>query len=156
MIKNNKSKNVFNVKNKEDSYGFLLWQITTIWQRKIKSKIKKYNITHSQFVILASLMWFSQKGEYCNQILLSQHTKIDKATTGDIISNLENKQLITREINIKDNRSYIIKLTKKGNLLIPKVINDVENIDKKIFDILSNKEKEYFKSICLKIENANI
>lgn len=42
----------------EDSPGFLLWQTTMIWQRQIKRSLEPYDISHAQFVIMATLMWF--------------------------------------------------------------------------------------------------
>jgi MarR family transcriptional regulator, organic hydroperoxide resistance regulator len=39
----------------EDSHGFLLWQTTMIWQRQIKQALEPYNISHAQFVIMATV-----------------------------------------------------------------------------------------------------
>lgn len=39
----------------EDSPGFLLWQTTMIWQRQIKKALEQYNVSHAQFVIIATL-----------------------------------------------------------------------------------------------------
>ena len=41
----------------EESTGFLLWQVTNLWQREIKKALEKYGLTHSQFVLLASMYW---------------------------------------------------------------------------------------------------
>ena len=41
----------------EESTGFLLWQVTNLWQREIKKALEKYGLTHSQFVLIASMYW---------------------------------------------------------------------------------------------------
>ena len=46
----------------ENSPEFLLWQTTMIWQRQIKKALEQYNVSHAQFVIIATLMWFEAHG----------------------------------------------------------------------------------------------
>ena len=41
----------FHVAN--ESYGLLFWQVSTLWQRKIKESLRPYDLTHTQYVILA-------------------------------------------------------------------------------------------------------
>ncbi|MGA7719963.1 MAG: hypothetical protein WCA84_02175 [Ignavibacteriaceae bacterium] len=52
---------IFSVSTPEESTGFLLWQVTNLWQREIKKALSIYGLTHSQFVLLASILWFAQK-----------------------------------------------------------------------------------------------
>ena len=35
----------------EDSPGFLLWQTSISWQRRIKEFLESYEISHSQFAV---------------------------------------------------------------------------------------------------------
>jgi hypothetical protein len=51
--------NTFSVEKAEDSSGFLLWQVTNLWQREIKKALEPYGITHSQFVLMASIHWLT-------------------------------------------------------------------------------------------------
>lgn len=48
----------------EDSPGFLLWQTTIIWQRRIKKALESHDISHAQFVIMAILLWFETQLRY--------------------------------------------------------------------------------------------
>ena len=41
----------------EESTGFLMWKVTNLWQREIKKALKKFELTHSQFVLLSSIYW---------------------------------------------------------------------------------------------------
>ncbi len=38
--------NIFSVKKPEESSGFLLWQVTNLWQREIKKALEQYGLTH--------------------------------------------------------------------------------------------------------------
>jgi DNA-binding MarR family transcriptional regulator len=143
--------NFFSVEDEKDSLGFMLWQITTLWQKMIKEALKKYKITHPQFVVLASLLWFSSKKEVCNQVKLSKHTKIDKVTIGGIIENLQNKNLIERKSSALDRRSYEIVLSKSAFSLVPNAVAEIENIDNLFFKKLTKQEKENFKKNILKL-----
>jgi hypothetical protein len=71
----------FQFEKAEDSSGFLLWQVTNLWQREIKKALEKFDLTHSQFVLLASIHWLTLAKQDVTQILLSTHTKIDPMTT---------------------------------------------------------------------------
>src|SRR5262249_15030206 len=41
----------------EQSPGFLLWRATLAWQRRMRSVLTPHDLTHVQFVLLASLWW---------------------------------------------------------------------------------------------------
>ena len=64
---------IFSVETAEESSGFLLWQITSVWQRDIRKALSVYDITHSQFVLLASTLWLTLQNEMVTQVMLSEH-----------------------------------------------------------------------------------
>src|SRR3546814_15453085 len=39
----------------ENSPGFLLWQVTNQWQRRLRATLEPLGLTHVQFVLLAGL-----------------------------------------------------------------------------------------------------
>ena len=41
----------------EASPGFVLWQVATLWQRALRAALEEVDLTHAQFVLLASAMW---------------------------------------------------------------------------------------------------
>ena len=64
--------NTFSVKTAEESSGFLLWQVTTLWQRKVRQALVQYDLTHSQFVLLTCLHWLLIHNQDVTQIVLSK------------------------------------------------------------------------------------
>src|ERR1041385_8352196 len=92
-----KSDNAFSVESPDDSSGFLLWQVTNLWQREIKKALEKHGLTHSQFVLLASIHWLTLSKQNVTQILLSSHTKIDPMTTSTVLRTLQKKGLLKRQ-----------------------------------------------------------
>lgn len=75
----------------EDSPGFLLWQVSTEWRRQVENALVPLNITHPQFVILASTGWLTREKYEVSQVELARHCKIDVTMTSQILRALEKK-----------------------------------------------------------------
>ncbi|MHB1687146.1 MAG: MarR family winged helix-turn-helix transcriptional regulator [Ignavibacteriaceae bacterium] len=137
----------FSVETPEESSGFLLWQVTNLWQREIKKALEKYDLTHSQFVLLASILWFSQQKESVTQILLSSHTKIDPMTTSTVLRTLQRKGLLQRQEHSTDTRAKTVELTDSGQKIAKQAVKTVEKFDKEFFQPLGDKAKDFNKKI---------
>lgn len=133
----------FGVKTAEESSGFLLWQVTTLWQRGIKKSLDSIDITHPQFVLLASLLWLSKQKESVTQIDLSQHSKIDPMTTSTVIRTLEKKQLIKRQEHYTDTRAKTISLTDNGLKITKQAVKIIEKFDTDFFQSLGDKTQNF-------------
>ena len=127
--------NTFSVEKAEDSSGFLLWQVTNLWQREIKKALKKYGLTHSQYVLMASIHWLTLQKKNVTQILLSAHTKIDPMTTSTVLRTLQKKGFIQRQEHTTDTRAKMVALTESGKKIIKQAVITVENFDRKFFSI---------------------
>lgn len=137
--------NTFQFEKAEDSSGFLLWQVTNLWQREIKKALKKFDLTHSQFVLLASIHWLTLSKQDVTQILLSSHTKIDPMTTSTVLRTLQTKGLCKRQEHSTDTRAKSVALTAEGIRVVKQAIKTVENFDNNFFLSLGNKTKEFNK-----------
>lgn len=127
--------NTFSVEKPEESSGFLLWQVTNLWQREIKKALEEYNITHSQFVLMASIHWLMIHKQEVTQIILSAHTKIDPMTTSTVLRTLQQKSFIARQEHATDTRAKVVVLTDLGKKIIKKAIVTVEDFDRKFFSV---------------------
>ena len=135
--------NTFSVDTPEDSSGFLLWQVTNLWQREIKKALEPYGLTHSQFVLMASIHWLTLHKQEVTQILLSSHTKIDPMTTSTVLRTLQAKGLLQRQEHQTDTRAKTVGLTEQGKKIIKVAVKTVESFDKSFFSILGNKTKTF-------------
>ena len=134
--------NIFSVEKAEESSGFLLWQVTNLWQREIKKALLKYGLTHSQFVLMASIHWLTLNKKEVTQVVLSSHTKIDPMTTSTVLRTLEQKGLIKRQEHLKDTRAKTVVLTDEGKKTVKKAVVTVENFDNAFFSLPGNMTKE--------------
>ncbi|WP_198266475.1 MarR family winged helix-turn-helix transcriptional regulator [sulfur-oxidizing endosymbiont of Gigantopelta aegis] len=148
-------KTVFKHKKPDDSAGFLLWKITSLWQNKLSNILSVFKINQTQFAIMASLKWFEEHNEETTQAHLVEHSKIEKMTVSKSLKNLENKNLIIRVKSKRDARALNIEFTKKGINTINKAIVAIEKADDEFFSSLSAQELKQYKSIIVKVIKNN-
>ena len=145
--------NTFSVEKAEDSSGFLLWQVTNLWQREIKKILLPFDLTHSQFVILASMHWLTIQKADVTQIILSQHTKIDPMTTSQVVRTLQKKELISRQEHKTDTRAKTIEITEKGKKTIKKAVIAVEKFDREFFALLQTSQNTFNQNLQILLKN---
>lgn len=126
----------------EDSPGFLLWQTTMVWQRLIKKSLEEHNISHAQFVIMATLLWFEAHSYDTTQIQIVTWTKLDKMTVSKSLKKLVLLKLVNRIEHETDTRAKSVSLAKKGTALVHKLIPIVEAIDNQFFGKTSATEQQ--------------
>jgi DNA-binding MarR family transcriptional regulator len=146
------SDNTFSVEKPEESSGFLLWQVTNLWQRKIKIALENYGLTHSQYVLLASIHWLTIHKQEVTQIILSAHTKIDPMTTSTVLRTLQQKGFIQRQEHLTDTRAKTVGLTEEGKKMIKKAVVTVEQFDIEFFAVLGNKTTQLNKNLLALLE----
>ncbi len=128
----------FSVETPDESSGFLLWQVTNLWQREIKKVLEPLDLTHSQFVLLASTLWLMQHNEAITQIVLSNHTKIDPMTTSTVLRTLQKKGFLGRQEHSTDTRAKTVILTPTGIEVAKIAVKVVEEFDRSFFQQLGN------------------
>ncbi len=149
-----RGKSSFQVEKAEDSPGFLLWQVTNLWQREIKKALEQYGLTHAQFVLLASTHWLTLNREELTQTALSTHTKIDQMTTSTVLRTLQNRGFLNREEHSTDTRAKTVTLTAKGLEITKKAVKTVEKFDNDFFQTLGARSGE-FNEILLALLTGN-
>jgi DNA-binding MarR family transcriptional regulator len=126
----------FKYKTPGASTGFLLWQLSSLWQQMLAAELCRFDINQTQFAILASLKWFSENARTVTQTVLAEHVKIEKMTLSKSIRQLENMGLVTRLKSSEDGRSVTVDLSSAGKKIINKAIVTVENADDAFFSEL--------------------
>lgn len=119
-----------------ESPGFLLWKISNAWQRRQRTALQAYGLTHSQFVVLATTTWFGAE-EILTQARIAQLSGIDPMTTSQVLRTLEAAALIQRVDHPTDPRAKSITVTRAGRDLARKAIVVVEDTDAAFFEPLA-------------------
>ena len=124
-----------------DNPGFLLWRVTNAWQRQIRVALEPLNLTHVQFVLLASLVWLSNQEASIPQVLLAGHANTDVMMTSQVVRTLESKGYLERQTDPTDARAKLLRITPAGLALVNVAIKAVEAVDKSFFSKLEQPRK---------------
>ena len=113
------------------------------WHSMIKKELKKMNLTHPQFVVLASLAYLSQDSDEVTQVMISKLSGIDVMTVSQILNLLEKNDFVKRKEHSRDTRAKAVILSKKGEEVLQKAVPLVEQIDEVFFGKLDRDEKQF-------------
>jgi len=113
----------------EENAGFLMWQVSMSWQRKLKNGLDKIGITHAQFMLLAALQYIGTQKNIVSQQDLAKHCRIDKMMTSKILRILQKKGLLSRKRNKMDTRSKTLALSEEGENILNQALKIVDKVD---------------------------
>jgi DNA-binding MarR family transcriptional regulator len=117
----------------EESPGFLLWKVSNAWQRRQRAALQPLDLTHSQFVILATAAWFGAS-KTLTQARIAELSGVDPMTTSQIVRALEAAALVERRDHPADPRAKAIAVTAAGREKARKALVVVEETDAAFFD----------------------
>lgn len=120
----------------QDSPGLLLWQLSNKWQGKQRAALKTFDLTHVQFVLLATLTYATGTSVF-TQKQLAQYAQIDVMMTSQVLRRLADKGLVRREPSKHDKRAFAIHPTSAGIKLVNQAVREVEAVDGRFFGRLA-------------------
>jgi DNA-binding MarR family transcriptional regulator len=124
---------IFSFEKPEDNPGYLLWQVSMLWQLKMKKALDPLDLTLTQFVLLAALHWLNRMEPIVTQKDLATHAKTDKMTTSKVLRTLQDKGLLTRQEHASDTRAKVLQLSEKGIQILALANAAVEKTDRLFF-----------------------
>jgi DNA-binding MarR family transcriptional regulator len=99
--------------------------------------LSPHDLTHVQFVLLASLWWLEERGDGPpSQALLAAHAGTDEMMASQVIRKLEARELVARTRDPVDARARRLGLTPAGQALAIGALADVEAADQAYFAAL--------------------
>lgn len=149
----NKSNNIESLtlfKTPEESPGYLLWRVSFAWRSFIEETLKLLDLTHPQFVVLATTAWLTRNGKHINQLDISKASGLDPNTTSQILRGLETKNFIKRTRSLNE-RSKNPSLTDLGFKVLEKTLPAVEKADLEFFKSLTDNDIDILVKIFQKI-----
>lgn len=142
----------FHFKSPNDSPGYLLGQVTMLWQRKQKKVLDPLDLTQTQFALLAALGWLSKKNNAVTQVDIANQSNADRMMVSKVLRTLEEKGFITRQEHETDTRAKTIRLTSDGGVVLQKALIEIEKADVDFFAPLDSKLSAFNKNMVKLIE----
>jgi len=144
-----------------DSPGLLLWRVTNAWQAAQRAALHTFDLTHVQFVLLASLTFLggtydaaatgldsdggpvtqrdlANDGGPVTQRDLANHAHTDPMMTSQVLRALESKGLVRRSPHPTDARARALTVTPSGASLASAANTAVEAADRAFFGPLTD------------------
>ena len=126
----------FKFKGPHDSPGYLLGQLTQLWQRRQRRVLDPLNLTPTQFVILAALGWLARGQAAVTQTAIANQSNTDTMMVSKVLRTLESKRYVSRREHPEDTRAKVIELTGEGAKLLQQALHIVEDTDLDFFSVL--------------------
>ena len=132
----------------ENRIGLLIWQISNLWQSKLRNKLSKYNISFNEYLIIETVYNLSNVSNNISQIDIVYNSFIDKSVVSAKLSQLVKKKLI-KKMTSNDNRSNRLILTKEGINIIESIVDEIILTEKNFFGKLNEESFNFINSLKL-------
>ena len=109
-------------------FGELLKQFLIDLQSLFRTQFKKLDLTLSQIILISSIPI-----DGIDMTTLSIKIGVDNSTLTRLIDILMKKGIVQKNRSSQDRRSYIISVTKKGELLQSKIEEEIDSFVSKLF-----------------------
>ncbi|HEY6620614.1 MAG TPA: MarR family transcriptional regulator [Steroidobacteraceae bacterium] len=134
--------------------GFLLWQVSKLWQQRLTLGLQDLGLPPTQGVLLANVLRFTEEGIEVTQSILSKATKVDRMTASQALRSLEAKRLIVRNTSKQDTRTQQIRLTPRGREVAFETISRLAAVHEAFFLPL-RKERQHVVLYLQRLIRAN-
>ena len=134
--------------------GYLLWQVSKLWQRKLNETLKELHLSSTQAVILINVPRLIRENRVVTQMMLSHVTKVDRTTVSQSIQSLEKKKLIKRIVPQDNKRAYHIELTENGTTIATQALNHIFTAHQTFFRQLQS-DTDAFLAYMIRLIKAN-
>lgn len=110
--------------------------------------LESHELTHVQFVLLASLWWLVDHDDHSlTQAQLAQQAGTDPMMTSQVTRKLETRGLLERAQDPTDSRARRLRLTAAGRALITRALSDVEAADEEYFAALGSQRESFIRAL---------
>ena len=132
----------------ENRIGLLIWQTSNVWQSKIRKQLINFSLSFNEYLILETVYKLSKSIADISQVDVAKHSFIDKSVVSAKLTQLQNKKLINK-MTPNDNRSNKLALTRDGNMIVEKIINQVFEVENEFFGKLNQETFNFINSLKL-------
>ncbi len=140
---------IFEIQTPQESVGFQFWKLHQQWYKRVSAILEPYAITHTQFVMMASIAWFQEQDTKPSQAQVGKLMNLDKMAFSKAVRQLEAKGYVQRKKSKTDARAFQLSLTSKALEIVPQAMRAIESVDKDVFGALGERRQTFNKILLL-------
>jgi DNA-binding MarR family transcriptional regulator len=106
--------------------GYLVWRLSNKWRTAVDQALAPLNLTHAQYVLLASLSGMERGGRRPSQRQLADDTGLEALYVSKLARSLESAGLVRRTRDTEDTRVVRLALTDAGRTAVRPAIDAVQ------------------------------
>jgi DNA-binding MarR family transcriptional regulator len=102
----------------DESVGYRLKLALHAWTRQLDAALRPLGVTHLQFIALATIELFRERGETPSQVRIAGQMQLDPMMISKILRLLEGRGYVERSLHPDDPRANALHLTPAGGKLL--------------------------------------
>ncbi|MFD3500779.1 MarR family winged helix-turn-helix transcriptional regulator [Streptomyces sp. NPDC058676] len=106
--------------------GYLVWRLANKWRTAVDQALAPLDLTHAQYVLLASLSGMERSGRQPSQRELADYTGLEALYVSKLARSLEAAELVRRTRDAEDTRVVRVALTDEGLKAVRPAIDAVQ------------------------------
>lgn len=118
----------------------LMWKVTKLLTKRKKMILEEFNLTCSQFDILAAIYQITLNKQGVIQIDLAEKAQIDPMTTSTVLRNLQKRGLIARERGLINTRIVEVSMTNTGHELYVLAQKKIGHMQQMVYNHLDQQQ----------------
>jgi len=141
-----------------DSAGFLLWQLTLRWREALDQALLPFGLTHTNYVVIASIFWLATTGNQPNQRTIADHCGLEPMSISKAVRSLEADGLVARRSDRTDKRAVILLLTAPGQRTFHAALQTLDRVESAFLSSLGGKAeafKDQIRTVLLAVDASS-
>lgn len=115
------------------SAGFWLHHAALTWRTALDARLRPLDLTHTQFMLLATAGWLQQVSGPPTQQEVADHAGTDRQMTSRVVRTLQERGMLIRTQDPADGRIYRLGLTPHGRAVAGRAIEVAGELDREFF-----------------------
>lgn len=109
-----------------------MWRLSMKWRVAVDRALAPLNLTHAQYVLLASLLGLTRDGQRPSQRELADHTGLEALYVSKLARALDADGLVQRTRDPVDTRTVRLTLTERGHEVVVPAIAEVKRLQERM------------------------
>jgi len=119
---------------------YWLGRLATQMQEQFNGSVSEYDVSWAQWMVLNAIYFEHAK----TPAQIAQHIGVDRSAITRLVDRLEAKELVMRSREAADRRSINIELTKKGRILMPRLLELADRQEEILTEHLPEQDRDQF------------